>query len=179
MKISISWLQEKNACPEGIEWFREKYPEHLDGVGYQSILDDLSKENKHVWADWLMLKAGSTNEVLEIKGNLTLEHSLFFAGSIKVSKNISVGGDVTSGRGVTAGGDVKVGGGVTAGGDVTAGRDVKVGGGVTAGGDVTAGRYYGIYVGLLVRGSQKSENTIVYSKTKPKNLILGEWQETK
>ena len=39
MKISISWLQEKNACPEGIEWFREKYPEQLEGVEYQSILN--------------------------------------------------------------------------------------------------------------------------------------------
>ena len=142
MKISISWLQEKNACPAGIEWFRKKYSEQLEGVEYQSVLDALAKENKDGWAEWLLTKAGSTNEVLEIEGNLTLEHSLFFAGSIKVSKNLSAGWAVIAGVSVIAGGSV------TAGGDVTAGEDVKAGKAVTAGGSVTAGEDYGVYVGL-------------------------------
>ena len=143
MKITISWLQEKNACPEGIAWFREKYPEQLDGVDYQSILDDLGKENKRDWAEWLLSNAGSTKDTLEIKGDLILEHSIFFAGSIKVSNNIFVSGDVTAGWSVTAGGD------------------------------------YGIYVGLSVRVSQKVQYAIVYSKTRPENLILGEWRGMK
>ena len=167
MKISISWLQEKNACPDGIEWFRKKYSEQLEGVEYQSILDDLGKENKREWAEWLLSNAGSTNDTLEIEGDLILEHSIFFAGSIKVSNNIFVSGDVTAGGAVTAGWTVKAGG------------DVKAGGAVTAGGDVKAGGDYGIYVGLSVRVSQKVQYAIVYSKTRPENLILGEWKEMK
>ncbi len=58
---------------EGIGWFRKKYPEQLEGIEYQSILDDLAKENKDDWAEWLLTKAGSTNTILEIDGNLTLE----------------------------------------------------------------------------------------------------------
>ena len=96
-----------------------------------------------------MSKAGSTNTTLEIAENLILEHRLFFAGSIKVT-----------GRIVTK-------------------LCIKAGGSIEAGESIEAGDDYGIYVGMSTRVSLQSRYAIIKCKTKPENLILGEWQEIK
>ena len=154
MKINISWLQEKNTCQEGVKWFLEKYPKQSSqGKEYQSVLDDLAKENKYEWAEWLMAKAGSTNTELVIEGDLILEHNLFFSGSLKVTGKISTIGSIEAGLGIKAGGGIEAGEGIKAGWD------------------------YGIYVGISIKLSLKSKYAIIKSKTKPKNLILGEWQK--
>ena len=108
-----------------------------------------------------MSKAGSTNTTLEIAENLILEHRLFFAGSIKVT-----------GRIVT-----KLC--IKAGGSIEAGESIEAGWSIEAGESIEAGDDYGIYVGMSTRVSLQSRYAIIKCKTKPENLILGEWQEIK
>ena len=50
MKVSKKWLEDENACEEGIRWFGE----HFGGEAEcQEVLDKLAEINKTDWAVWL------------------------------------------------------------------------------------------------------------------------------
>ena len=53
MKINESWLRNKSACSDGIEWFLEQ--KEIDGSGLE-IVRKLMKENRLTWANWAMAR---------------------------------------------------------------------------------------------------------------------------
>jgi len=163
MKITKEWLKEKNSCREGYEWFLKHFGDEAD---YQDVLDALAEENLFEWAKWLLQNAGPTKEAKEIQGNIQSEKSLFFSGSIKISGFINCK-------------LLLAGGGIEAGGGIKAGWGIEAGGGIEAGEGIKAGEDFGIYVGLHIRISKKSKFAFVISKTKPKNILLGEWRKEK
>ena len=140
MQITHEWAREKGACDGGMQWFQEHFP---DGGDYQEILDELAKENRSDWASWLIQNAGRLNTVLEIDGNLDVEHSIFFAGFIRVK------------------------------GFLRAAKRIIAGSGIKAGWGIEAGSDWGIYAGLRVRISMKAEYALVVAKTEPRNIICG------
>lgn len=87
MKISLAWLREKNACAEGIAWFKKQFGQEAQ---YQAVLDALAAEDRASWARWLLARAGATDAVLRLPG-LKSEHSFFFAGTIIVEGRILAG----------------------------------------------------------------------------------------
>ncbi len=145
MKITLDWLREKSACEDGIAWFEGNFGNEAD---CQKVLDELGKLDKVDWARWLINKAGPTTSVLEIQGNVEIEHSLFFLGTIRV------GGKITC-------------------------ENIEVGRGIKAGEGIEAGEDSGIYAGLMVRLSLKTKYATVKARTRPKNLILGTFEELK
>jgi hypothetical protein len=49
--IDLQFLESKNACEDGIEYFEENYP---DEIAAKELILDLISKNKHKWADWLI-----------------------------------------------------------------------------------------------------------------------------
>ena len=49
--INLQFLESKNACEDGIEYFKENYPEEIDA---KELILDLISKNKHRWANWLI-----------------------------------------------------------------------------------------------------------------------------
>lgn len=145
MKITLDWLKEKSACEDGIAWFEGNFGNEAD---CQKVLDELGKLNKADWARWLINKAGPTTSVLEIQGNVEIEHSLFFLGTIRV------GGKITC-------------------------KFLAAGEGISAGWGISAGEDFGIYAGIIVKLSLKDKYAVVKARTRPKNLILGTFEELK
>ena len=142
MKITLDYLKEKNACKEGVDWFRSKFGH--EGAPYQTVLDELAKENRSDWASWLIKTAGSTKDVLEIKGDLIVEHSIFFSGSIKVTgkiiaKILQAGSGIKAGEGIEAGDGIEAGSGIEAGWGIEAGLGIKAGDSIEAGEEIEAG----------------------------------------
>ena len=102
MFITKDWVQEKGACLGGMKYFLEHWPE---GAEYQTILDQLAKDNEAGYADWLMEHAGRTDAVMEVQGDLKVEGNIFFAGFIRVSGFLSAGLRIKAGEGIKAGED--------------------------------------------------------------------------
>jgi len=50
MKITKKWLEEKSACSEGIDWFKDKKAEGIEGT---LLVELLIKNKKLPWANWL------------------------------------------------------------------------------------------------------------------------------
>jgi hypothetical protein len=51
MKITTKWLQEKSACPQGIEWFKAHHE-----MRPVPLLRSLIKADKLQWANWLVAR---------------------------------------------------------------------------------------------------------------------------
>jgi hypothetical protein len=51
MNISEKWLNEKGACSEGVQWFKEQ--KETDGL---NVVKALSVDNKLHWANWLIVR---------------------------------------------------------------------------------------------------------------------------
>jgi hypothetical protein len=51
MKITKSWLNKKDACPNGIAWFEKR-----DDVEPLAVLKALIADNKPDWANWLIVR---------------------------------------------------------------------------------------------------------------------------
>jgi hypothetical protein len=51
--INLQFLESKNACEDGIEYFEENYPEEIDA---KELILDLISKNKHKWAHWLITR---------------------------------------------------------------------------------------------------------------------------
>ena len=190
--VTKEMLEAKNACHEGLRNFIKHYP---DGVDYQALLDACAESDKDDYAIWLFSAFGSTKTVLEVD-ELISEKSVFFSGSIVCKGKISAKRRIFAGRDINAGYDIKAGGGikagwsveagygikagcgVEAGGGIKAGWSVEAGGGIKAGWSVEAGGDYGIYAGLCVRVSQKTEYATIKAKTEPQNIICGQFVAT-
>ena len=52
MNITKRWLQKKEACYDGIDWFVENY-KSIDGI---KLVKDLIKFKKLGWANWLIVR---------------------------------------------------------------------------------------------------------------------------
>ena len=150
MKITLEYLKEKQACSDGVVWFSSKFASNE--ADYQEVLDALAKENRSEWAQWLMQHAGRTDAVLEVKGDLIVEHSIFFSGFIKATGKIAAK-FIFSGSGIKAGWGIKAGSGIKAGED------------------------FGIFAGLRIRISQRTKYAVITAKEKPNGIICGKWKE--
>jgi len=106
MKITKEFLKEKGACQSGYKWFIEHFPE--DNAEYQDVLNKLAECEEVSHASWLLQKAGSTNDVLEIDEIKDKKH-FFFSGSIVVKSLISISGSLLIGNGIEAGWGIKAG----------------------------------------------------------------------
>ena len=155
MKITLDWLRAKNACGEAVSRFQQEFGNEAE---YQDVLDVLGRENNAGWALWLIQNAGHTKDVLEIKGDLVTETSLFFSGFIKVTGRIAA-------KFLISGTGIKAGWGIEAGESIKAGEGIE------------AGEYWGIYAGLRVSISLKSTYALIIAKTSPKNIVLGEYRK--
>ena len=191
MLITLDWLKEKEACAESLLAFEHKFP---NGAEYQEVLDALAAEDRYDWGSWLLRVGGNTNAILEVDELIT-KTSIFFAGKIIVkgtlkttkwllsSGSIVTDGDIKAGEDIKAGGDIEAGWDIEAGEDIKAGRNIKAGWSIVAGWGIEAGRGieagedFGIYAGLKIRISLKSQYAIVRAKTEPKNLLLGTFEK--
>ena len=140
-----------------LEWLKEKNA-CADGVewfqrnfpaggGYQAVLDALAHENLSSWGSWLLSTAGPAGTVLKINGDYEAHFGLYFAGRVEISESIKVAGHFLAGSGIKAGSGIE------------------------------AGEDFAIYAGLSVRLSLKAKYALVIAKTKPSNLLLGEFRE--
>jgi hypothetical protein len=51
--INLQFLASKKACKDGIEYFKENYP---DEISAKELILDLISKNKHRWAHWLITR---------------------------------------------------------------------------------------------------------------------------
>src|SRR3990167_6181615 len=54
MRISKSWLEEKNACPDGVRWY-EGYAK-TDTTDGPEVITALMTADKFAWANWLIVR---------------------------------------------------------------------------------------------------------------------------
>ena len=128
------------------------------------------------------------DESIEAGGSITAGLSIKAGGSIDAGVDITAGGIITAGGYIKAGLSIKAGGIITAGVDITAGlsitadESIKAGGIITAGGSIDAG--VDITAGLSIKaggsidaGVDITAGGIIKAKTKPKNIVYGEYQQ--
>ena len=158
MKITKELLREKGACAAGYRDFLKEFPEekYPDGVEYQDLLDCCA-EKGFSYGSWLLSVFGRTDDVRKVDGDLITEKSIIFAGRLEVSRSIEAGCGIKAGRGVKAG------------------CGIEAGWGIEAGEGIEAGCKFGIYAGLRVRIT--SEYRKIIAKTKPENIMCGEFVE--
>ena len=158
MKITKELLREKGACAAGYRDFLKEFPEekYPDGVEYQDLLDCCAEKN-FSYGSWLLSEFGRTDDVRRIDGDLITKKSIIFAGRLEVS------------------GIIKAGEGIEAGEGIKAGWGIEAGKGIKAGWGIEAGCEFGIYAGLRVRIT--SEYRKIIAKTKPENIMCGEFVE--
>ena len=96
-------------------------------------------------------------------------------GDIKTNKNIKAGCGIKAGREIKAGEGIKTNKNIKAGCGIKADEDIKAGWGIEAGWGIKAGGDFGVYAGLAVRLSDKSQYAKITAKEKPANIICGEW----
>ena len=170
MKITKELLREKGACAAGYRDFLKEFPEekYPDGVEYQDLLDCCAEKN-FSYGSWLLSEFGRTDDVRRVDGDLITKKSIIFAGRLEVSGIIKAGESIEAGEGIKAGCGIKAGWGIEAG------RGIKAGEGIEAGCGIEAGWEFGIYAGLRVRIT--SECRKIIAKTKPENIMCGEFVE--
>ena len=130
MQITKSWLEEKQMCSSGLDWFSKQFGETAD---YQAVLNKLAEIDNGDWASWLISKAGAVDTTLEIKGDYKTEHSLFFAGKIIVTGTLQVKFHIEAGEGIEAGWGIEAGEGIKAGEGIEAGSGIEAGRGIVCG----------------------------------------------
>ena len=170
MKITKELLREKGACAAGYRDFLKEFPEekYPDGVEYQDLLDCCAEKN-FSYGLWLLSEFGRTDDVRRIDGDLITKKSIIFAGRLEVSGSIKASWGIEAGWGIKAGRGIEAGCGIEAGWGIEAGKGIKAGWGIEAGCE------FGIYAGLRVRIT--SEYRKIIAKTKPENIMCGEFVE--
>ena len=170
MKITKELLREKGACAAGYMDFLKEFPQekYPDGVEYQDLLDCCAEKN-FSYGLWLLSEFGRTDDVRKVDGDLITEKSIIFAGRLEVS------GSIKASWGIEAGWGIKAGRGIEAGEGIEAGYGIEAGCGIEAGWGIEAGCEFGIYAGLRVRIT--SEYRKIIAKTKPENIMCGEFVE--
>ena len=89
-KITLEWLQGKNACGEGQQWFKKHFPKggEIADVLRMVALDEANAS----WIAWLMQRAKYSG--VEWLDNLTVGGSLYLSGTqiTSLPDNLTVGG---------------------------------------------------------------------------------------
>ena len=166
MEITSESLKDKDVCLGCIEWFDSHFPK---GAEYQTALDKAAETDQPDFARLLLSKFGKTDVVLNIE-KADGKH-IFFAGSIRVKKGISLSGFLIAGGGIEAGEGIKAGWGIEAG------EGIKAGWGIKAGEGIKAGLGFGIFAGLNIKLAEWSSCAVVSAAHKPINLVSGSWRE--
>lgn len=151
MKLTVDFLKAKRACTEGLCWFETNFGSEAD---YQTVLNLLAKEHLASWASWVLQAVGPIDDVMEISADTTIDGYLFVAGNLSCTASLQVALSIK------------------------AGGDIKAGWGIKAGEGINAGEGYVIYCGLCVRRlSDKTKYAVVTARTRPSNVMLGEYRE--
>ncbi|WP_010276544.1 hypothetical protein [Paenibacillus senegalensis] len=162
--LTVDQIKSYDPCSEGYKFFLTHFP---DGGEYQAILDKCCEAGRSDWAEWLIRKVGPTEDVREYDEHVSsTELSIVFAGRV-VFKLGAVVKRLIAGLGIEAGEGIEAGWGIEAGEGIKAGWGIK------------AGEGYGVFAGLRIRLSMWSRYAKVTAKSKPDNLISGEWEEMK
>ena len=167
IKITRDMLREKGACTSGYREFCKEFSddEYPDGVGYQDLLDRCAENGRDAYASWLIDAFGHTTDVRKIEGDYISEKSIYVCGRLEVT------GKIYCRRNIKAGESIEAGFGIKAGKSIKAGRGIEAGWGIEAGND------WGIYAGTHAKIS--SDLRRVAAKTRPRNLMSGEFVEIK
>jgi len=62
MKITLKFLKEKDACDEGLNWYRKQESKEV-----MDLLKALIKQKQHVWAEWLMRNAFNPDQFIRYR----------------------------------------------------------------------------------------------------------------
>ena len=173
--ITVEMLRVKGACVSGIRDFLKEFPreQYPDGADYQEVLNRCAENERPNYAEWLLNEFGATNKTLSVD-KINTDGYVFFAGRIEARgeircKAIRAGREIKAGEGIKTNKNIKAGCGIKADEDIKAGWGIEAGCGIKAGGD------FGVYAGLAVRLSDKSQYAKITAKEKPANIICGEW----
>ena len=173
--ITVEMLRVKGACVSGIRDFLKEFPREQYPVGadYQEVLNRCAEHERADYAEWLIQEFGATNTTLSVD-KINTDGYVFFAGRIEARgeircKAIRAGREIKAGEGIKTNKNIKAGCGIKADEDIKAGWGIEAGWGIKAGGD------FGVYAGLAVRLSDKSQYAKITAKEKPANIICGEW----
>ena len=160
-RITRDMIREKGACASGYREFCEEFPDdaYPDGVEYQDLLDRCAENGRDAYASWLIDAFGHTTDVRKIEGDYISEKSIYVCGRLEVTGKIYCRGSIKAGESIEAGWGIE------------AGRGIKACGGIEAGND------WGIYAGTHAKIS--SDLRRVVAKTRPRNLMSGEFVEIK
>ena len=155
IKITRDMLKEKGACASGYRAFCEEFPddEYPDGVGYQDLLDRCAENGRDAYASWLIDAFGNTTDVRKIEGDYISEKSIYVCGRLEVTGKIYCRGNIKAGESIEAGMGIEAGLGIEAGND------------------------WGIYAGTHAK--IRTDLRRVVAKTRPRNLMSGEFVEIK
>ena len=155
--ITVEMLNVKGACASGMRDFLKEFPreQYPDGADYQEVLNRCAEHERANYAEWLLNEFGATNATLSVD-KINTDGYVFFAGRIEARGEIRC-------KAIMAGREIK------------AGRGIKAGEGIKAGRGIKAGEDFGVYAGLAVRLSDKSQYAKITAKEKPANIICGEW----
>ena len=173
--ITVEMLNVKGACASGMRDFLKEFPreQYPDGADYQEVLNRCAEHERANYAEWLLNEFGATNATLSVD-KINTDGYVFFAGRIEARGEIRCKA-IMAGREIKAGRGIKAGWGIEAGRDIEAGWGIKAGEGIKAGRGIKAGEDFGVYAGLAVRLSDKSQYAKITAKEKPANIICGEW----
>ena len=173
--ITVEMLRVKGACASGMRDFLREFPreQYPDGADYQEVLNRCAENERPNYAEWLLNEFGATNKTLSVD-KINTDGYVFFAGRIEARgeircKAIRAGREIKAGEGIKADEDIKAGWGIEAG------WCIEAGGRIEAGEYIEAGEDFGVYAGLAVRLSDKSQYAKITAKEKPANIICGEW----
>ena len=161
--ITVEMLKVKGACASGMRDFLKEFPreQYPDGADYQEVLNRCAEHKRPSYAEWLLNEFGATNTTLSVD-KINTDGYVFFAGRIEARCEIRC-------KAIMAGREIEAGCGIEAGWGIKAGEGIKAGWGIKAGED------FGVYAGLAVRLSNKSQYAKITAKEKPANIICGEW----
>ena len=167
--ITVEMLKVKGACASGMRDFLKEFPreQYPDGADYQEVLNRCAEHERANYAEWLLNEFGATNTTLSVD-KINTDGYVFFAGRIEARGEIRC-------KAIMAGREIKAGRGIKACWGIEAGRDIEAGEGIKAGRGIKAGEDFGVYAGLAVRLSDKSQYAKITAKEKPANIICGEW----
>ena len=173
--ITVEMLKVKGACASGMRDFLREFPreQYPDGADYQEVLNRCAEHERPNYAEWLINEFGATNTTLSVD-EINTDGYVFFAGRIEARgkircKAIRAACSIKAGWGIEAGAGIQAGPAILPGWAITAGWRIKAGWGIKAGED------FGVYAGLSVRLSNKSQYAKITAKEKPANIICGEW----
>jgi hypothetical protein len=68
MRIDTDWLESKNACHDGLSWFKSTF---TDGCTYLQLRAELAIQNKCEWERWIIASIGGDTATAGNRGTAT------------------------------------------------------------------------------------------------------------